>query len=52
MSSKVSNRYYQLKKNIKHSYKMKKQYKIETECVKEYTYPLIFFQVKQSFHLI
>lgn len=31
---------------------MNRQYKIGRECVKIYTYPLIFFQVKQSFHLI
>lgn len=31
---------------------MNKQYKIERECVKKHTYPLTFFQVKQSFHLI
>lgn len=31
---------------------MNKQYKIGRECVKKYTYPQTFFQVKQFFHLI
>lgn len=30
---------------------MNNQYKIRREYVKKYTYPLFFFQVKQSFHL-